>query len=79
LRLPTVTLSNWLKEIGKEAFCQYTSLECIAIPNAVKVIDDSAFEDCSNLTNLEFCNNIKDFVSCDALGIGGIRVFMKDP
>jgi hypothetical protein len=39
----------------------------ITIPNTVKAIDDSAFEDYSNLTNVEFYNKIKEFVSCKAM------------
>ena len=33
----------------------------------VKTIDDTAFVKCSNLTNVEFCNEIEEFVSCDAM------------
>ncbi len=65
--LTSVTLGDGLEEIGKEAFCQCTSLECIAIPNSVKAIRDCAFKKCSNLTNVEFGDEINEFVSCEAM------------
>ena len=33
------------------------------IPPAVRVIDETAFEDCSNLTTVRFCDEIEEFVS----------------
>ena len=33
------------------------------IPPAVRVIDETAFEDCSNLTTVRFCDKIEEFVS----------------
>ena len=62
----SVTLGDGLGEIGKEAFNQCALLERTIIPPAVKVIDDSAFKD-SSLTNVVFCDEIDEFVSCDAM------------
>ncbi len=39
------------------------ALECIAIPPTVKSIDDTTFNECSNLTNVQFCDDIEEFVS----------------
>jgi hypothetical protein len=65
--LVAVTLGSGLREIGKEAFQTCTMLERIIIPSNVKEIDDSAFNDHSNLTNVEFCDEIEEFVSCEAM------------
>jgi hypothetical protein len=35
----------------------------MAIPPAVTVIHEKAFNECSNLMNVRFCNEIKEFVS----------------
>jgi hypothetical protein len=43
------------------------SLKEIVIPPAVKAIHDTAFDSCTNLTKVRFCNEIEDFVSCDAM------------
>ena len=39
----------------------------IDIPSVVRVIDETAFEDCSNLTTLRFCNKIEEFVSSGSM------------
>ena len=43
------------------------SLQRIIIPPAIKAIDGSAFGGCSNLTNVEFCVEIEEFVSSEAM------------
>ena len=63
----TVTLGDGLEEIGKEAFGKCTSLQYILIPPTVKTIDDTAFKDCSNLTSVKFCEEIEEFVACEAM------------
>ena len=65
--LTAVTLGEGLEEIGKRAFRRCTSLQRIVIPHKVKTIDDTAFAKCSNLMNVEFCDEIEEFVSCDAM------------
>ncbi len=42
-------------------------MEHILIPPAVRAIDDAAFKGCSNLSNVEFCPRIEEFVSCEAM------------
>ncbi len=65
--MTTVTLGEGLEEIRYEAHRQCTSLQRIIIPPGVKTIDDSAFEACSNITNVEFCDKVEEFVSCEAM------------
>ncbi len=62
-----MTLNNSVEEIGLYAFGNCNSVQHINIPPTVKVIDDSAFSNCSSLTNLESCKNIQEFVSCEAM------------
>ena len=62
-----VTLGSGLEEIGVEAFCHCESMEEIVIPPAVRDIDDTAFEGCTNLTRVKFCDEIEKFVSCVAM------------
>jgi hypothetical protein len=52
--LTTETLEDGLEVIGGEAFKECTSLERIFIPPTVKAIDDTAFNGCSNLKNVDF-------------------------
>jgi hypothetical protein len=42
-------------------------LERIDIPPTVREIDETAFEECSNLTTVQFCDEIKEFVSGESL------------
>jgi hypothetical protein len=41
-----VILNDGLEEIGEQAFSCHKSLECIVIPNTVKIIKRGAFEYC---------------------------------
>lgn len=59
--------NSWWQEIGEEALGVCTSLECNIIPNAFKKIDHTAFNNCTSLTSVKFCNKIKEFVSCKAM------------
>jgi hypothetical protein len=65
--LMTVDLGNGLEEIESRAFNECTSLQRIVIPPAVTTIDDTAFEGCSNLTCVKFCDEVEEFVSCEAM------------
>ena len=65
--LTTLTLGNGLEKIGAQAFDGCRSLRAIVIPNAVREIDGSAFLGCTNLTRVRFCDEIEQFVSCDAM------------
>ena len=65
--LTTVTFNDGMKEIGKRAFYKCKSLECIMIPRAVNSIHQKAFDGCSSLTNVEFCAEIEQFVSWEAI------------
>ncbi len=62
-----MTLGDGPEEIGKKAFEDCESMEEIVIPTAVKKIHDMAFKGCTNLTRVKFCDEIEDFVSCDAM------------
>ncbi len=62
-----MTLGDGLEEIGEWAYDNCTSLEHIIIPPAVKKIHDYAFKLCSNLTNIEFCGYIEEFVTSEAM------------
>ncbi len=65
--LTAVTLGVGLEEIGENAFASCILLERITIPRNVKSIHDTAFTDCTNLTSVQFCDEIENFVSCDAM------------
>ncbi len=58
-----MTLGDGLEEIEAQAFDGCTSLVRITIPPAITAIHEKAFNECSNLTNLRFCNEIEEFVS----------------
>jgi hypothetical protein len=51
-----------METIGKGAF-KGCALERIDIPPAVREIDETVFEDCSNLLTVRFCDEIEEFVS----------------
>jgi hypothetical protein len=56
----TVILNNGLEKIGWEAFRQCSSLKCIKIPNAVKVIKEGTFDSCSQLWILTLGNGLDE-------------------
>ena len=64
--LATVHLNDGLEKIGWQAFwgCDF---ERITIPLTVESIDDTAFDECSNLTHLQFCDAIEEFVSGESM------------
>jgi hypothetical protein len=55
----------WRSGNGQGWTC--SSLERIIVPPAIKTIEDNAFADCLNLTNVELCEEIEEIVSCDAM------------
>ena len=59
-------LNDGLEEVGKWAFkgCAFVR---IVIPPAVKEIDETAFKECSNLTSVQFCDEIEEFVSAESM------------
>jgi hypothetical protein len=59
----TVILGDRLEKIGERAFYKCMSLVSIKIPPAVRVIHKTAFNECSNLTTVRFCDKIEEFVS----------------
>ena len=60
--------SRRLEEIREGAFGDCESPERIVIPPPdLKAMHDSAFENCSNLTSVKFCDEIEKFVSCNAM------------
>jgi hypothetical protein len=65
LGLTTVILNKGkgLEEIGMMAFARYMPLVRILIPPSVTAIHEKAFNECSYLTNVRFCDEIDDFVS----------------
>ena len=60
-------LGEGLGEIAEAAYFECTSLHEILTPPAVKVIKDSAFGGCSSLTSVVFCDEIEEFMSCEAM------------
>ena len=64
--LTTVILNDGLDVIGTGAF-KGCALVHIDIPPSARDIDVAAFEECSNLTNVQFCNEIEDFVSGESM------------
>ena len=52
--LETVTIPSTVTEIGYEAFVG-SGLTSVEIPDSVTRIDDGAFNDCSSLTNVQYC------------------------
>ena len=65
--LTTVILNDGLEEIGYRAFHNCTSLRRILIPPAVTTIYDEAYGGCSNLTKVEFRDEIEQFVSGESM------------
>ncbi len=61
-KLSHVILQNGLEIIESQAFSG-TSIKTIKIPPSVTEIWDEAFEHCSNLTRVVFCDMIENFVS----------------
>jgi hypothetical protein len=61
-----VILNDGLEEIGGGVFkgCAFVH---IVIPPTVKEIDEMAFKECSNLTSVQFCDEIKEFVSAELM------------
>jgi len=64
--LTTAIINDGLEVIEENAF-KGCALVRIDIPPAVRVIDEKAFEDCSNLTTVRFCNEIEEFVSSGSM------------
>ena len=64
--LTTAILNDGLEEIGTWAF-QGCALVRIVIPPSVKGIDETAFEECSNLTSVQFCDEIGEFASAESM------------
>ena len=52
----TIPEETWLTTIGQDAFCE-TKMTSIIIPANIKVIEDSAFYEAFNLTNITFLGN----------------------
>jgi hypothetical protein len=66
MSLTTAILNDGLEEIGKWAFAS-CALVRIDIPPSVREIDETAFEECSNLTAVQFCDEIEEFVSGESM------------
>ncbi len=47
-----------VKEIGREVFYQFTTLESVEIPDSVTVIEKFAFDSCYNLKEIEFPDSL---------------------
>jgi hypothetical protein len=67
LELMNVDLPKGLEEIGQGAFWGCTSLRAIVIPQSVKAIVIKAFKNCLQLTRVQFCEEIKAFVSGESM------------
>jgi hypothetical protein len=64
--LATAILNDGLEEIGEWAF-NGCALVHIHIPPSVRAIDNRAFNGCLNLTSVQFCDEIKEFVSAESM------------
>ena len=64
--LTSVIPGDGLGEIGEAAFA-WCGFEDLVIPPAVKRIHHTAFQYCSNLSSIKFCDEIEKFVSCVAM------------
>jgi hypothetical protein len=53
-------LGNGLEEIGERAFYQFTSLESIKTPPAIRVIKDWAFSNCLGLSTVILGNGLEE-------------------
>jgi hypothetical protein len=51
-----------LEEMGNEALGRCTSLQCIVIPHALKVVYEKSFYRSPNITDVVFCDKIEEFV-----------------
>jgi hypothetical protein len=67
LGLATAILNDGLEEIGEWAFAHCMLLVRIVIPPSVRAIDNTAFNRCLNLTSVQFCDEIKEFVSGESM------------
>jgi hypothetical protein len=61
-----------LEKIGKYAFHNCVSLQCIFIPHTVKVIDEAAFSGCTQLAHVVLCEGLEHigkqaFLCCSSL------------
>ncbi len=56
------TYKNYpVKDIGYQAFCDYTSLTSITIPDSITSIGEYAFSYCSSLTTINFAGTISQW------------------
>lgn len=55
-----------LSVISKKAFSHCTKLSSITLPSEITTIDDKAFYNCQNLTNLEFIQDTNLFEICES-------------
>jgi len=61
-----VILNDGLEEIGEYAFYGCALVQ-INIPPSVREIDETAFRNCSDLTSVQFCDEIEEFVSGESM------------
>ena len=59
LRLKEVILSDFIEEIGENAFCN-TGIKSINIPNGVKLIEKGVFSNCRDLVSVILPNSVKE-------------------
>lgn len=55
----SVTIPDWITEVGPEAFANNTTLEKIVLPDSVREISNQAFENCSNLIIAKIPESVK--------------------
>ena len=72
--IENMIIPNHIDNIGEEAFA-HSAVKHLVIPESVKFIDWSAFEDCTALESVELYGNPKMGNSPDIAGIGDVIEF----
>jgi hypothetical protein len=72
--IETLTISEGIERIGREAFLYCEQLNCVSIPSTVTVIDTFAFFNCLNLHTVSFAENSR-LETIESYAFGHYRTF----